>query len=231
MAKVRQTRGFSVGSKMAFRDLSSHPSRTVYVVDDDPLVLEAVDKALRSRGFATRTFERAETLFGVLEQTQTGVVVTDLQMPGINGLQVQQEILRRGTDLSFILLTGFADVPVAVEVMRNGAVSLVEKPFRVDHLIGEVQRAMDASLRRHRERSQIRSAKEAIARLDDEELAVMDCAAKGKANKRISYELCLSGRTVDRRRQSAFRKLEIESVAEFAILRAMAQDPQRILST
>ncbi|MEO1523843.1 MAG: response regulator [Planctomycetota bacterium] len=205
-------------------------NRTVYVVDDDPMVLDAVDKALHSRGFTTQTFENAEGLFEILEQTETGVVVTDLNMPGMNGLQVQQELLRRGTDLSFILLTGFADVPVTVEVMQNGAVSLVEKPFRVDHLIGEVERALEASLKRNHDRTEIRLAKEAIGRLDEEELAVMDCAAKGKANKTISYELCLSGRTVDRRRQSAFRKLEIESVAEFAILRARAQDPQQILS-
>ncbi|MEL6105017.1 MAG: response regulator [Planctomycetota bacterium] len=209
---------------------SSQPSETVYIIDDDPLVLEAVDEVLRSRGFETQTFESADDLFGSLGQTDTGVVVTDLQMPGMNGLEVQQEMLRRGMDLSFILLTGYADVPVTVEVMRNGAVSLVEKPFRVDHLVAEVQRGLDASLERNRERSQIRQAREAIARLDDEELAVLDCAARGKANKTISYELCLSARTVDRRRQSAFRKLQIESVAEFAILRAVAQDPQRILS-
>lgn len=211
-------------------DSSSQPNETVYIIDDDPLVLQAVNEALRSRGFETQAFSSADDLFGILGQTDTGVVVTDLQMPGMNGLEVQQEMLRRGMDLSFILLTGYADVPVTVEVMRNGAVSLVEKPFRVDHLVAEVQRALDASLERNRERSQIRLAKEAIAQLDEEELAVMDCAAKGKANKTISYELCLSSRTVDRRRQSAFRKLGIESVAEFAILRAIAQDPQKILS-
>ena len=204
--------------------------QTVYIVDDDPLVLQAVDAALRSRGFATQTFESASDLFGIFEETETGVVVTDLQMPGMNGLEVQQEMLRRETDLSFILLTGYADVPVAVEVMRNGAVSLVEKPFRVEHLVEEVERAMKASLQRHESRTEVRQAREAIARLDDEELAVMDSVAKGKANKKISYELCLSNRTVDRRRQSAFRKLEIESVAEFAIMRALADDPQRIRS-
>ena len=201
----------------------------VYIVDDDPLVLTAVKDALESRGYAPRTYTSAMELLNNMLPTDTGVVVTDLQMPAMNGIQLQRALIEKQSSLSVIMLTAYADVPVAVEVMKNGAVTLIEKPFKVDRLTNEVQKAISISERLHRERIRICEAQDAIERLTSEELAVMDCAAKGKPNKSISYELSLSSRTVDRRRQSALRKLGVESVSEFAVIRSTAEDREGLL--
>ena len=147
----------------------------------------------------------------------------------MNGIQLQRALIEKQSSLSVIMLTAYADVPVAVEVMKNGAVTLIEKPFKVDRLTNEVQKAISISERLHRERIRICEAQDAIERLTSEELAVMDCAAKGKPNKSISYELSLSSRTVDRRRQSALRKLGVESVSEFAVIRSTAEDREGLL--
>ena len=198
-------------------------------MDDDPLVLSAVKDALESRGFAPRTFSSAMELLEIIDSANTGVVVTDLKMPGMDGVELQRALRQKESCLSLIMLTAHADVPVTVEVMKNGAVTLMEKPFKLDRLTDEIQRAMAMSVRLHRERIRIGQAQDAIARLTSEELAVLDCAAKGKPNKAISYELSLSSRTVDRRRQSALRKLNVDSVSEFAVIRSTAEDHEGLL--
>ena len=125
----------------------------VYIVDDDPLVLTAVKDALESRGYAPRTYTSAMELLNNMLPTDTGVVVTDLQMPAMNGIQLQRALIEKQSSLSVIMLTAYVDVPVAVEVMKNGAVTLIEKPFKVDRLTNEVQKAISISERLHRERT------------------------------------------------------------------------------
>ena len=112
---------------------------------------------------------------------------------------------------------------VTVEVMKNGATTLIEKPFNVEHLMEEVAKALEASQNKQKERARILVAIERLAKLSAEELAVMDLAANGKPNKVIGQELSLSNRTVDRRRQLALQKLNVNSIAEFAVLREIAE--------
>ena len=188
-----------------------HQQHLVYIVDDDQLVLHAVKDALEAGGLTPRAFGSAAELLAVVGPDDIGCVVTDLQMPGMNGLDLQKALIEKDSSLALIMLTAYADVPLTVKVMKRGAVTLLEKPFKVDRLTEQVHRAIEQSQRFHIEKKRIREAREAIARLNSEELAVLDCAVKGKPNKSISYELSLSSRTVDRRRQSALRKLEVDS--------------------
>ncbi|NND96160.1 MAG: response regulator transcription factor [Pirellulaceae bacterium] len=192
-------------------------------------MLNAVREALESGGYHPRTFSHATELIEQIDPDDTGCVVTDLQMPGMNGMELQQALISKDSSLSLIMLTGYADVSVAVEVMRRGAVTLLEKPFKVQRLKEEVRRAVDQSQRFHSEKKRVRDAREAIESLTSEELAVLDCASRGKPNKAIGYELALSGRTVDRRRQSGLRKLNVDSISEFAVIRATAEDKRGVL--
>ena len=207
----------------------SNQDEVVYIVDDDRLVLCAVKDALEAGGLSPRAFNSGTDLLAAISPQDIGCVVTDLQMPGMSGLDLQRALIERDSSLSLIMLTAYADVPLTVKVMKRGAVTLLEKPFKVDRLTEEVRRAIEQSRRFHLEKNRIRESRDAIALLTSEELAVLDCAAKGKPNKAISYELSLSSRTVDRRRQSALRKLDVDSVSEFAVIRATAEDKQGIL--
>ena len=201
-------------------NLSSH---AVYLIDDDLLVLSAVDSALQSYGYSPQTFSSATDLLKVIDPSRTGVVITDLQMPKMDGVELQRKLMEQDCNLSLIFLTAHASVSVTVEVMKNGATTLIEKPFNVEHLMEEVAKALEASQNKQKERARILVAIERLAKLSAEELAVMDLAANGKPNKVIGQELSLSNRTVDRRRQLALQKLNVNSIAEFAVLREIAE--------
>lgn len=199
-------------------------SERVYVVDDDPLVLSAIRDALASRGYQPSIFDNAADLLASINPLESGCIVTDLQMPGMDGVALQQALVDRGSLMSLIMLTAYADVPVAVKVMSQGAAMLLEKPFKVDRLISEVKRALEVSAERHANAKRISQAREAMAMLTSEEIAVMDCAVQGLSNKATGNDLSLSSRTVDRRRQSALKKLGAGSVSEYAVIRQTAKD-------
>ena len=205
------------------------PRKVVYIVDDDQLVLRTVRDVLGASGLASQTFSSAAELLAVVSPDDIGCVVTDLQMPGMNGLELQQALIEKESYLSLIMLTGHADVPVTVEVMKRGAITLIEKPFKIDRLSSEVKRAMEVSEKRYTESKRVLEARALIALLSEEELAVLDCAAAGKPNKAIGSELSMSSRTVDRRRHTALKKLQVDSVSKFAVIRTTAKDEAGIL--
>ncbi len=202
----------------------------VYVVDDDDLVRHTITESLRAHGYAPQSFESAADLLAHVSADDVGCVVTDLRMPSMDGKQLQRELRSQGSNLSLIILTAFATVPVAVELMKDGAATLLEKPCKVDVLTNEVAKAIGQSQVLAAHRLRVQNARRQIASLNIEELAVLDCASQGKPNKAISEELSISSRTVDRRRQSAMRKLSVESIAEFAVIRAEAEYPNPLLA-
>lgn len=196
----------------------------IYVVDDDPLVLSAIKDALIYRGYKPAVFSSGADLLASIDPNESGCVVTDLKMPGVDGVSIQRALIEQDSSLSLIVLTGHADVPVTVELMMNGAITLIEKPFKVEHLSDEVGRALEVSSQRHAEKLRLKNAREAIAKLTGEEIAVMDCAVQGKSNKVTGSELSLSSRTVDRRRQSALQKIDAGSISQYAVIRSLTRD-------
>lgn len=190
----------------------------VYVVDDDPSVLMSVQAVLNSRGFETRGFAMAQEFLRVISPDEVGCVITDLQMPEINGLELQLTLCKMHSCLSLIMVTGFADVPIAVEVMSKGAVTVIEKPYEAEKLVEFVQRAMEASRKTYAQTEKERDAARRVSVLTPEELQVMELAIRGLPNKAISESLTMSRRTVDRRRQTALTKARVATVSEFAIV-------------
>ena len=194
-------------------------SKSLYIVDDETELLAALAESLRAFGFSPHTFQRPSELLEATSEDEIGCVITDLRMPDIGGDELLKRLNERKSCLSVILLTAFADVPTAVDVMKLGAVSVVEKPFDLHVLATEISLAMKVSETNFIKREEFREAKKLLQHLSDEEIAVLDLAVEGRPNREIATQLSISPRTVDRRRQSALRKLGAESVAEYAVLK------------
>ena len=196
----------------------------VIVIDDDAAVVDVIEKLLTTYGYKVEGFHSAEAMLSSVREDDVGCVITDLQMPGMNGIALQQQLIARRSCLAVIVITGHADVPRAVEIMSLGASMLLEKPFKNSELLEEVKVAISVSRQAMTKRRRVQTAVERVSNLDEEELQIMLCAARGLPNKAIASQLALSPRTVDRRRQSALMKLGVVSVADFAVLYAAAKD-------
>lgn len=220
------TAKMALSSTDSAKDLAEpQTARSLYIVDDERELLEALVVALRAMGHVPRAFEKPEDLLRATTDDEIGCVITDLRMPGIGGVELLRRLNERESCLSVILLTAFADVPTAVDVMKLGAVSVVEKPFELHALANEINAAMECSQNAFFRRQSIRSARERLEQLTPEEQAVLDLAIEGRPNREIAEKLSISPRTVDRRRQSALRKLDAESVSEYAVLKTRVGSP------
>ncbi|MFU7560604.1 response regulator transcription factor [Roseiconus sp. JC912] len=193
--------------------------KSLYIVDDEREFLSSLAMSLREFGYQPVTFDHPKYLLDVVKPDEVGCVISDLRMPEMGGVELIRRLTGRGSCLSVILLTAFADVATAVDAMKLGAVSVVEKPFHLQRLADEIELAMQRSEDDQHRASKIAEAEELLNKLTNEEAAVLDLATKGYPNREISRQLDISPRTVDRRRQSALRKLNADSVADFAVLR------------
>ena len=194
----------------------------VFVVDDDIHVLDTVRCLLQHAGYTVHCFGNAKDFLEQLQPEQTGCLVTDLGMPDMDGLELQQRLRSMNSLLTVIVVTGKADVSTAVRLMRNGAHALLEKPYPVDQLLEAIKDALALSVLRGEVHMQRSSARRLLGLLDSDERQVIALAAEGLPNKAIAKRLALSPRTVDRRRQSSFNKLGIASVAGYTRLLSQA---------
>ena len=192
------------------------------VVDDEPEVLNVLEKLLLSVGFKPEVFSDGQMLLDAVGENDFGCVLTDLKMPGLSGFDVQQKLGERSSCLSVVVLTANATVPSAIELMTKGAVTILEKPCKRAELCGAVKLAIESSFERLQKQDRKLNAIALLQTLDEDELQVLELAAKGLPNKAIATELSLSQRTVDRRRSSAMEKLKINTLADFALLKVTA---------
>jgi FixJ family two-component response regulator len=186
----------------------------VFVVDDDYDVRNSLALLLRSVGIEARCFDTAEALLAALGADSTGCVVTDVRMPGMSGLELQQELARRGLALPLIMITGHADVPMAVAAMKSGALDFLEKPFSDQALIDRVQAALRLDAARRERRGAEAAAHERLAALTPREREVMERVIAGKPNKIVARELQVSTRTVEIHRARVMEKMGARSLAE-----------------
>ncbi|MEM7479296.1 MAG: response regulator [Planctomycetota bacterium] len=219
---VTNTPSISALSQAETTVTEQQPAR-VLVLDDDPGVLSAIGQVLHAHGFAAEIFSSPAALLDSVHVDDIGCLVTDLEMPQINGIEVQTRLLAAGSCLAVVVVTAHADVPRTIKIMSQGAVTLLEKPFKSQQLITAVKNAVEISRRSFERKSRIENAQTLIDKLSDEELQIMKLAAAGMPNKAISLQLDLSPRTIDRRRQSALQKLDVASVADFAVMYATSQ--------
>jgi FixJ family two-component response regulator len=187
---------------------------TVFVVDDDDGVRASIRLLLKSIGFTATPMASAQEFLAAFDPAQPGCLVLDIRMPGMSGMELQQQLNLRGATLPVIFITGHGDVPMAVEAMQHGAFDFLQKPFRDQDLIDRVQKALArdretrASLQKH---DQIRQKLESLTPRERE---VLDLMTKGQQNKVMAAELGLSQRTVEIHRAHVMEKMGANSVAQ-----------------
>ncbi len=189
-------------------------SATVMVVDDDAGVRNAMRSLLKSVGLASQLHASAQEFLGSYDPSQAGCVLLDIRMPGMSGLELQQELNLRGATIPVIFMTGHGDIPMAVEAMQHGAFDFLQKPFRDQDLLDRIQKAIarDARLRVSLgEHARIRSRLESLTARERE---VLDLLIQGKQNKAVAQVLDVSPRTVEIHRARVMEKMDAQSVAE-----------------
>lgn len=194
------------------------PTPTLYLIDDDVAVsraLEAVGQWLR---LPVLSFSSAEQFLKFDLANAVGCLIVDIKLPGMNGLELQASLRERACELPVIVISGHADVPLAVEAMRLGALTVLEKPFPLQQITPLIQQAIEAD-RLHRERSQHREfARGRMAALTPREREVLDFIIKGMTNKQIAAQLHLTLRAIEDRRARLMRRVGVSSLAELMSL-------------
>lgn len=202
-------------------DPAKHPqpnTPTVFLLDDDASFLTATARLMRAAGYAVESFSSVAEFFDRMDASVHGCVLLDLQMPGMNGLEVQDAVLRSNNPMPIIFLTGQGDIPATVIAMRNGAEDFLTKRSSKEQLLGAVERALARDQRERRRRSHQEELRKRFGRLSLREREVLGHVLRGKLNKQIAAELALNERTIKLHRTNITLKLHVQSVAELASL-------------
>lgn len=185
----------------------------VHVVDDDPAVRESLVLLLQSAGMSVRAYESAAAILDVASKLDAGCVLTDVRMPEIDGLTLQRRLAALNPCLAVVVMTGHADVPIAVEALKAGARDFLEKPFDDERLIDVIKDALAASQQAHQASEAAESIIARLATLTRRERDVLDRLVAGQPNKVIAYELGTSPRTVEVQRARVMEKMGARSLA------------------
>ena len=197
----------------------------VHLIDDDEGVRQALAFLLTTAGFAVRVYESANVFLEAFASVQPGCVVTDVRMPGIDGLALQRELKTRGVALPVIVITGHADVALAVEVMKAGAVDFIEKPFHDDALLSAIRVAITRHGHDAQRDNEIAAIKAKFASLSPRESEVLDGLVAGQPNKTIAYDLQISARTVEVHRANLMTRMGAGSVADLVRMVFVVRPP------
>jgi two-component system, LuxR family, response regulator FixJ len=187
---------------------------TVYVIDDEQDVRDALRMLLKSIGLEVETFGSATEFIEQYQVDWPGCIVVDIRMPGMSGIELQEKLNTMGAPIPVIIISGHADVPTAVQVIQEGAVDLLEKPFSDQRLLDKVQAAIkkDRELRdAFLEHKQIQGCYDTLT---PREKQIMSEVAAGKMNKVIAYELNITTRTVELHRAHVMEKMQARSLAD-----------------
>ena len=191
---------------------------TIRIVDDDESFLTATSRLLRASGFEVQTFLSAREFLAQDDTDAPGCVVADLQMPGINGLDLQSALARSPNPLPVLFLTGHGDIPSSVRAMRGGAEDFLEKRAPKETLLDAVKRALARDARERGERARQRELHTRFDALSKRELEVLAHVVRGRLNKQIAGDLGIHERTVKLHRTAITTKLGVQSVAELTRL-------------
>ncbi|UHC17586.1 response regulator transcription factor FixJ [Methylobacterium currus] len=185
----------------------------VHVVDDDLAVRQSLAFLLASDGIPVRLHDSAGAFLEAVAQP-AGCLVTDVRMPGIDGIELLRRLKARGDVLPVIVMTGHADVPLAVAAMREGAVDFIEKPFDDEVFLTAVRAALDRGRKCAGRDAVAAEIRQRVAALSERELQVLDELVAGKPNKVIAQDLGISPRTVEIYRANVMAKMQAGSLAE-----------------
>lgn len=200
--------------------------RRVYLVDDDDSVRRSVAFMLKTSGLQAKSYASGNELLREAKKLEQGCVLLDIRMPGMDGLEVQQELQKIGVDFPVIIMTGHGDIPLSVRAMKAGALDFIEKPFEKATLLGALDEAFQSMERTGSGRDRAKTATIRLRALTPREREVLDGLAKGLPNKTIAYDLGISPRTVEIHRANLMSKLEVRSLSEALRLAFAAEGNQ-----
>jgi FixJ family two-component response regulator len=190
----------------------------VFIVDDDPSFLKSMSRLLSAVGYTVRAFESAPEFLEQIGPESSGCVVTDLQMPGMDGLKLQEALRKTTNPLPVIFLTGQGDIPTTVNAMRRGAEDFLTKRAPKEELLSAIERAFDREAQERHERGRLTELRNRFQDLSERELEVLGHVVQGKMNKEIAAELKINERTVKLHRTNLTRKLKVQSAIELSRL-------------
>ncbi|MGZ9098060.1 MAG: response regulator FixJ [Brevundimonas sp.] len=198
---------------------------TVHVVDDDPAIRDSLLFLLNSADIVSRTYDSAAALLARADRLEPGCILTDVRMPDMNGLEMVRRLREIGIRHPVIVMTGHADVPLAIEAMRAGVKDFIEKPFDDEALLASIRSARSEGEEAVQQESEHAELLARLASLSTRERQVLDGLVAGQANKVIAYDLGLSPRTVEVYRANVMTKMQARSLSELVRMSMVAQRP------
>jgi two-component system, LuxR family, response regulator FixJ len=192
----------------------SDETRLVHLVDDDEAVRRSVGFMLKTSGFQVRAYDSGIELLKAAASLESGCILLDIRMPGMDGLEVYAALRDKGVILPVIIMTGHGDVSLAVQAMKAGAVDFIEKPFEKAVLLSAIDNGFEALKKSAANRNRGDEAAIRLQALTPREREVLDGLAKGLPNKTIAYDLSISPRTVEIHRANLMTKLGVRSLSE-----------------
>ncbi len=197
-------------------------SPVAHIIDDDDALRDSLSFLLSSVDIPVVTYASANEFLQAPQELSTGCVVTDIRMPGMTGIELLRHLKQGGSPLQVIVITGHADVPLAVEAMRLGAADFIEKPFDDEVFIASVRAAI-ASQKREDESSALKSeVQKRLDTLSPRERQVLDGLVAGNPNKQIAYDLSISPRTVEIYRANLMTKMQAGSLSALVRMALLA---------
>jgi two-component system response regulator FixJ len=188
--------------------------KLIHLVDDDDSVRRSAAFMLKTSGFQVKSYASGTELLKDARKLERGCILLDIRMPGLDGLEVQQELQNLGIDLPVVIMTGHGDIPLSVRAMKAGAIDFIEKPFEKAALLSAIEESFASMARSDSGRERAKNATVRLQALTPRERDVLDGLARGLPNKTIAYDLGISPRTVEIHRANLMAKLDVRSLSE-----------------
>lgn len=195
----------------------------VHVIDDDPAVRDSLSFLLETASLETRVYDSAIAFLEALPEVTSGCVVTDVRMPEMTGIELVRRLKAQGFALPIIMITGHADVPLAVEAMKAGVADFIEKPFNDDILLAAIATALRSGEEGRRGAAEVAEITGRLASLSGREREVLEGLVAGHANKVIAFDLGISPRTVEIYRANVMTKMKAASLSELVRMAMLAE--------
>jgi len=203
---------------LAARESGVQDFGTICVVDDDDIVRDAIVTLLKRKGFSVRGFAESGAFLGAVEAGCVSCAILDYLLPGMSGLEIAEELRRRGQEIPIVFLSGEGDIPTTVRAIKLGAVDFLTKPASPERLVAVVQELLEEAARNETLVQQHQEAADAIGALTPRELDVMDGMLRGLQNKQIARLLGISHRTVEIHRARVMHKMHASNLLELSRL-------------
>jgi FixJ family two-component response regulator len=207
------------------------PTAMVFVIDDDESVRKSLERLLTAAHYTIELFKSASEFLSRSAHPGPSCVVIDVQMPGLNGIDLQKALIQRHREEQIVFITGHGNIPMCAQAMKAGAVDFLPKPFKPKELLASVERALSRSAEQRRRASEKNHARSLLEQLTPREFQVMELVTTGMLNKQVGAELGMAEKTVKTHRAHVMQKLGITSVAELIGVMQKAEVSPGVRST